>query len=1768
MASGIGLSLDTSFLQSLEKADNKIKELTDKTNALSRSTIQAFQQMANSGVVPYIEQLNRQKKALEEVGKIKGTSPFLTKMQADAKVAIDEINNLIKALERTKAYRGEMSGKTAISFANSVLGQRGEAKSIDNMKLAISQLEAAQNRLNLNTKTGQKNYEKIQATINKVKAELDKATGANKDLTNESKKTAEAMERTGQRISAAFALNAISAFVRQLREIRGEFEIQHRSLQVLLQDVDKANILWEKTTALAVKSPYRVKELVTYTKQLAAYRIEAEKLYDTNKMLADVAAGLGVDMNRLILAFGQVKAANFLRGTELRQFSEAGVNLLEELAKRFTELEGRAVSVGDVFERVSKRMVTFEDVEAVFQTITSEGGVFYQMQEKQSETVKGMWENIKDSVDLAFNEIGQSGDTSLKTVLKLTKEIVDNWRKFIPIIAGAGVTFLTYFSVTTLTGIGKAVFSLAGIWGLVAGAVLGVSAAIVTAIKATKELTAAMNRIDMEISGQLQDSVALYMKLTKAVNDVTSSEKERNKALDQLKAKFADILPDQMLELEYIQGIADNYSEATDAMMNYYTAKAREQKKDKVESQYAEEIEGTDIPELITATRQAINKLGEKGLIGKDMQLALLGGVQYAINTVTEKVKAGEISAAFGSMRLAITQELAKYAGYEGNLTQDLFQINTFAFDEQVKDISVTLSSLRRDLENIPQFSFGSYAKDEASKVFLPEKENIEQATSILKSMINDFTELSQQSAESWGEADEAIFDMIGNLPPEMSAYAELLSKMFEKLKVAATKGRFEFKAAIQGIEQDFKFELPNAIWAQISDDMFSPMSEGIREELAQLVTNTQDTLNREAQSLNLTDFQKSVTKVFRDVASEMKGADLNVFTDFIPDLKKSRGEIIDELNALESQYTDTVAAWDKSISEGVSPMMAEHIHQISEAEIAQMRANIPALDEAAKRLGEIEKKTNKSDKTIEERIKVVDQMNAKYKELNKTLDKNQSIEGAFEAYKDAFATAYGREDVRKMSAEEFVQRVLNFPNEDEVVKWLDNLEKTVEKKEDKIKVQLAKGKFEMDVEVRLKKEADENLKKEIEDMFDRYDLTLELDKLKAPKGFMKNLFGVDSMSLPMLKYEVESREKDFVGTDMEKDYKEFLEKIDDLERKELEQKAKKFVDYLSNNLDKIENIQRGRGLDLSFAQELFDEGKISAEMFGEAVQSIVAETNKEISKLNLEKFKESPEYIQSMGDMTAYSVEELRGLSSKLKEIISENGQAFSAEELKTYHDALERVNQRLEKLDRNFIYDKDVYNLKEIKRLNQEIADQKGKEAELNNKLIQQEMYRSSLIVSLENLQKQRDEAKAKGQDTTLLDALILTTQREIAKANDEVAATQASLKSSKSLLAELGAELNTILGDETEAFAKLQAYVNLFNKSLKAFTDVFDEVTAVVGSFGVDTETGIWAEMSVAMEGLSNVGSKASESVTKFMSADPIGGTLAAISMVFEAIKGVNKTIDQVQETKIQEQLKQIETLSDEYGVLEKSIGEAFNAKELANYNTQMATNVDLQLKAYDAAKKAEEAKKNTDHERVRELTKEYEALEAQWEEFKNSQLEDMGGVVDFRDATAGFVDAWREAFLETGNGLEGLKGNFKEFFVDIVKQQALTQGATNIMQQLFDEINKSLENDYTISQDEYKNIDDVQAKVLKELDTFLEGYYGRYGELLESSESGKLSALQKGIQGITEDTAQVIEAYLNSVRGYVSEQVAYTRRLYEMFDRMSHGTTYGLNVRMIS
>lgn len=197
-------------------------------------------------------------------------------------------------------------------------------------------------------------------------------------------------------------------FAKQIRDITGELEYQRVALGHLIQDEEYGAKLFNQIKQSALESPFQIKDLVTYTKQLAAYRIEQENLFDTTKRLADISAGLGVDMNRLILAYGQVRAASVLRGQELRQFTEAGIPLVELLADKMGELHDTTYRTADVFKLISERAVPFSAISEIFEDLTEKGGMFYKMQEEQAKTLKGRWEKLKDAYSLGLQEAGET----------------------------------------------------------------------------------------------------------------------------------------------------------------------------------------------------------------------------------------------------------------------------------------------------------------------------------------------------------------------------------------------------------------------------------------------------------------------------------------------------------------------------------------------------------------------------------------------------------------------------------------------------------------------------------------------------------------------------------------------------------------------------------------------------------------------------------------------------------------------------------------------------------------------------------------------------------------------------------------------------------------------------------------------------------------------------------------------------------------------------------------------------------------------------------------------------------------------------------------------------------------------------------------------------------------------------------------------------------------------------------------------------------------
>ncbi len=234
-----------------------------------------------------------------------------------------------------------------------------------------------------------------------------------------------------------------ATILRSLIRITGEFEAQHTALRAILQDTAAADNIFNQLQVLAVKSPYTFQNLVSYAKQLTAFSIPVNEVYETTKKLADVSAGLGVDMGRIILAYGQVRSAEFLRGQEVRQFTEAGIPILSELAKQFAEIEGHAISVGEVFNRISARQVPFEMVEEAFNRMTSAGGKFYNMQEVLAETVKGKVANLRDAWEIMLSKIGDDHSGTIKGVVMMMTNLFANYEKWIgylsAVIKGLGV---------------------------------------------------------------------------------------------------------------------------------------------------------------------------------------------------------------------------------------------------------------------------------------------------------------------------------------------------------------------------------------------------------------------------------------------------------------------------------------------------------------------------------------------------------------------------------------------------------------------------------------------------------------------------------------------------------------------------------------------------------------------------------------------------------------------------------------------------------------------------------------------------------------------------------------------------------------------------------------------------------------------------------------------------------------------------------------------------------------------------------------------------------------------------------------------------------------------------------------------------------------------------------------------------------------------------------------------------------------------------------
>lgn len=393
------------------------------------------------------EELNRKiaaiQKRLELLNKFKVEVPLnsnqITKADALIQKLQGRLEKLQSSLRKTSTNELLNINPTSINQANNLISE------LTNRRNALNTTDANYNRTLtlLNRKIQEHNKFVNEATSygTKMQQTNQKNAASSKEFSEELTKQSRMMREFVNTIKTYAGFYFFRDMFQELVAIRGEFELQQVSLRAIIQDARRADQIFSQIKGLAVISPFQFSDLVGYTKQLAAFQIPVNELYGTMKSLADVSAGLGVDMGRIILAYGQIRSAGVLRGQELRQLTEAGIPALDSLRKKLEEVRGVAQTTDDVFNAISTRQIPFEYIREMFTTMTEDGGMFYKMQEIQAASLKGMVSNLADSYKIMMNDIGEANDSVLKGIVGSITDAMNNWRYFSKAIEGVVVGY-------------------------------------------------------------------------------------------------------------------------------------------------------------------------------------------------------------------------------------------------------------------------------------------------------------------------------------------------------------------------------------------------------------------------------------------------------------------------------------------------------------------------------------------------------------------------------------------------------------------------------------------------------------------------------------------------------------------------------------------------------------------------------------------------------------------------------------------------------------------------------------------------------------------------------------------------------------------------------------------------------------------------------------------------------------------------------------------------------------------------------------------------------------------------------------------------------------------------------------------------------------------------------------------------------------------------------------------------------------------------------
>lgn len=1584
------------------------------------------------------------------------------------------------------------------------------ANTLNRQVRAIEYLKEARMKLS----TTDADYKQKLSTLNNAIAEHNKKlkeAGVNtKQLTEQTSYMAGYLSRWAQRMAFAFSINTVKGFVAQVAEVRGQFELSQISLESIIQNKQKADEIFNKTVQLAIKSPFRIKDLINYTRQLSAYRIESDKLYDTTKRLADVSAGLGVDIGRLILAYGQVKAAAYLRGSEVRQFTEAGVNMYGELQDYFKEVKGEAYTTAQIVDMISKRMVKFEDVEAIFQRMTDKGGMFYNMQEVQSNTLYGMIQKMHDAFDVMLNDIGKANEGSFKGLINSATQLLKHWEA----IANTGKTLAGVIALMALYMKQMGVSKVSSLFTQI----------ISSEGKATSSMLLFKNALTQagkyaKVLGQNLKAAFASNIFTLAILAITSMQIELISARRELREAYAEIGAKYYKNTAQLNMISEAYESISKS-----ASKANKSESDK--SSIA----------TIEAKRKKLQEL---------LNLAKSSGLDFNINV--QFINADKIDETFDDTKSKyksfVTQMSVIESKLADNKTLDHWFVPVDDFEKDAKQYSAAAAELLTHANQIDDAVIAiSGHQEEATERTRAYYQEVKAGRKAGESEL-DYYERMYILLEKIGKGKllhgsgtekmaarirESTFkNLAGVLKVQREELDGELDDIFkdtsERFAKQYGRGSKQYRLLMSAEIDARNLDIQVADYAKKKYNAIqiptSVNGENTDREVKTIIQSLQDYADRNKIKLNVSvadpknllgtieGYQKSA----KDWAETIKSIERSDFKHFSGDFldistsKKWKGTFVDgatifsKKRALEYAKEQLQAAllWNKTLG-GKDPFASTKKGSGS--------------------------KTQRD--ILQERISLLKDMNAKYNELIKIEGKEQALFDTRMYFKEAAQNVgWSADDI--------------LPSDKDIAKKIRELAKTtndISKKGNYLRIAA-------DIELRAKeqtiKEQAEQIANKVQEAFDGLNLYKKLKGAGVGDGLIGSMFGNIATSFADVRKKIEKSYSDKYGSDKNKWGTEATKKYaDDMRKLDKE--------IYQDQINTFTEITKAYGQQLSDQLQL---DRWYIEERKKIMDSIADDDTKNLYLSNLKKeydkktgentwkeFQNSDMYISLFDNIDQASTRMLTAMRNKL-ESLRGSLKDLSPEQLKQIVTQLNEVDEK-------------ITNKNPFKGLTSGIKE-----------YIKYASKRKSLEEKIIASRNKTDELKKQSEEQN---KIVVSAKQEYDEASKTYGALsgQAALKyeayrTEKDkldvILKELKAE-GKITEETAEQIRNGEKVKKTLQNQLHSIGQGFFEIgDAISGTYEMLNDLGLNIEMSdeaqEVADGLNKIGSSL-DNIDLARPLSVIKGTIGVIGGIGKTLGGIFGwgTKDKRLQREIEKQQKIVERLQNAYNDLKEAMENAFDIEKLSEYNDKIVENLKAQNASLQAMINAEQSKKKTDKDKIEEYQRQIKENTKAIKEAEETLTESLGGFgsqSNYKSAAEAFSEAWVDAYNEGSDTLDALNDKFDEYFNNMLKKQLTARAASRYIQPILDAFDAAVaegsdggHNGLDVTKEELESIKKLKDTNLELFNEYAKGLMEVLG--VSPTGSSNISALQQGIKSVTEATAQAIESIINSIRYYVAQQ----------------------------